>query len=282
MDLPVPQDYHNTRLDRFLRKQFSQTTLSSIFRLIRKGIIRVNGKRKKPDYRLRSGDIVRVPFGESDLKEIKLIKLSDDVLREVANWIVFENEELLLCNKPPGLVMHKGSKHPHGMVEMVRAFTGNSAITFVNRIDKETSGLVVAAKNLQSAQKLAEIFRSHAVEKYYAVVVEGLVWQNTFTLSSYLVKEEDGVRETLKTCEGAKKALSFFTVQERRKETTLLEARLHTGRTHQLRVQLAAMGHPIVGDAKYGKAGGRMMLFSRRIVIESLNIDQQLPLPESF
>ncbi len=251
--------------------------------MIRKGRIKVNGKRKKPEYCLREGDIVQAFLSVTELTVKPFIDLSESERVMVKKSIIYDVDGVVLCNKPPGLVMHKGSGHERGFVEMVQSYTENSDFTFVNRIDKDTSGLVVGAKNLIVARKLSELFRNGKIEKYYTIMVDGLISEDKFTISSYLRKDTERVKEDVDGKRGGKKAVSSFTVVHRYAGTTLLEARILTGRTHQLRVQLAGSGHPVVGDVRYGKSRyPRMLLFSRKLVIAVFNIDVTLELPVFF
>jgi 23S rRNA pseudouridine955/2504/2580 synthase len=279
----ITRDFHEVRLDRFIRQKYREIPLTGIFRLIRKGRIRVNGKKKKPDYRLQEDDVVHVNISTPPSAAKPLVPLSADQRKQAAESIVYEDNNIALCNKPPELAMHRGSGHEFGLVELLQSYTKNPQFTFVNRIDKATSGLVIGAKNLVTLRKLSELFRQQAIEKYYAIIVDGLVVQDHFTITSFLKKEDDRVQEYTNDHDGAKKAISSFSVVERYANTTLLEARLLTGRTHQLRVQLAKRNHPIVGDMKYGhRRAQKMLLFSRRVVIPAFNLDVTLPVPDYF
>ena len=280
----IPPDDHDVRLDRFIRRKYQEIPLTGIFRLLRKGVIRVNGKKKKPAYRLQENDVVRVDIATRPSGPKKLIILSAEQKKTLAAALVFEDADIALYNKPPGLAMHAGSGHKYGFTEMIQAATRNPSFTFVNRIDKATAGLVIGAKNKQAARNMSELLRRHEVEKIYFTMVHGLVKEDTFTVSSFLKKEDTRVEEHASEAQGAKKAESLFTVIKRfANNTTLLEARLVTGRTHQLRVQLANLSHPIIGDTKYGgKKAKTMLLFSGRVVIDAYGIDVRLPLPEYF
>jgi 23S rRNA pseudouridine955/2504/2580 synthase len=279
----ITQDFHEVRLDRFIRQKYREIPLTGIFRLIRKGRIRVNGRKKKPDYRLQENDVVHVNISTPPSAAKPFVLLSPDQRKLAAASIVYEDNNKVVCNKPPGLAMHRGSRHEFGLVELLQSYTKNPQFTFVNRIDKATAGLVIGSKNLVTSRKLSELFRQQSIEKQYAIIVDGLVDQDHFTITSFLKKEDDRVEEYTNAHDGAKKAISSFSVVERYTNTTLLEARLLTGRTHQLRVQLANRNHPIVGDMKYGNHRAQnLLLFSRRVVIPDFNLDVSLPVPEYF
>ncbi len=282
----IDQDFHDVRLDKFIKKHYPEFHLASVYKLIRKGRIKVNGKKKKQNYRLQQDDLVTVWVAvkaEKSQEADSFVYLSKEEKREIQQGIVFEDESLLFFNKQQGFVMYRGSGHQYGLAEMLKSYCGNQDFTFVNRIDKATSGLIIGAKNLPTVRTLSELIRKREVKKYYTVVVEGLVRQDTFTLSSYLKKEEIRVVQSHSKKEGFQQAVSSFKVIKRGAKRTLLEAFLETGRTHQLRVQLAEINHPIVGDQKYGRGeGSTMLLFSRRVVIPSYDIDLQLDLPAKF
>ncbi|MEN8191002.1 MAG: RluA family pseudouridine synthase [Thermodesulfobacteriota bacterium] len=284
MEFIIDSDFHDVRLDKFLRKTYREIPLSGIFRMLRKGKVKVNGKRKKQDYRLQRGDCVRVWEQSAPSSAPPLLELSKEDQHLARSIIVFEDDDIILCNKPSGLVMHEGSDHVYGMTELIRAYTRNQGFNFVHRIDKMTAGLVIGGKNPQTIRKLSQLIREQIVEKQYVVLVEGVVVKEFFLINTFLKKEHDRVVEQIDGKSGGKEARSEFRVLKRGPGRTLLQARLHTGRTHQLRVQLANIGHPIVGDPKYGKAAREetMFLFSQRLVVSPLNIDFSLAIPGSF
>ncbi len=180
--------------------------------------------------------------------------------------------------------MHAGSSHEQGLNELVRGYIKNRELKFVHRLDKMTSGLVIGAKNLPAARKLSDLIHQRAIRKIYVVLVEGRIEKNHFTLVNFLKKEQTRVVIHPDGQDGAKKSCSEFSILKRGQQRTLLKAELHTGRTHQLRVQLAHIKHSIVGDHKYGKKQNQeqMFLLSQRLIIPALNFDFSLPVPDSF
>ncbi|HIP40179.1 MAG TPA: RluA family pseudouridine synthase [Desulfocapsa sulfexigens] len=284
MEFIIDTNFHDVRLDKFLRKTYQNIPVSGIFKMIRKGNVKVNKKKKKQNYRLQAGDVVRVWEASAPTAAEPLPQLSANEKEFIQSCIVFENNDLILCNKPPGMVMHAGSSHEQGLSELVKAYTENRAFSFVHRIDKMTSGLVLGAKNLSTARKLSDLIHKRKIKKIYIVLVEGKVEKNHFKLENFLKKELTRVVVHPDNQNGAKEACSEFTILKRGRQRTLLKAELHTGRTHQLRVQLAHVNHPIVGDQKYGKKQHqkRMYLLSQRLIIPALNFDFTLPVPESF
>lgn len=290
MEFKIDDKFAEVRVDRFLRKMLPDVPLTEIFKGIRTGNIKVNGKKTKENSRLALGDVVKIfkLAGEkmeslSPQKE-NFIELSPKEIEEIKNSIVFENDELIIINKRENLVMHVGSGHEYGLTEMVKSYLRNNDFSFVNRIDKATSGMVIGAKTLPMARTLAEEIRENRVDKRYFILVEGRIPKDEFTKTTYLKKVEDRVIELERFESGAKESTSHFKVLKREGGFTLLEGQLSSGRTHQLRVQLSALGHPIVGDIKYGSKvrSKRMMLHSYYLEIPKLGIKLELTLPDSF
>lgn len=274
----IDEDYDNVRVDKFLRKKYKNIPLMGIYKMIRKGRVKVNGKKTKEKYRLLEGDILKVITNDV-VEEKKFIDLKERDLKLITQGIVYEDDNILLFNKPYGIVVHKGSGHDYGMIEILKSYYKNSDINFVNRIDKMTSGLILAGKNLKTIRKYTEYIRNKEVEKFYYVLVKGEVKEKKFIIESNLLKGKENVNEDK---EGKWSKTIFKTIKVKN-GYSLLEAELVTGRTHQIRVQLAKKGYPILGDYKYGvQSGKKMYLFSHKINIEKENLKFDLELPEYF
>ncbi|MEG0136004.1 RluA family pseudouridine synthase [Cetobacterium sp.] len=282
MEYIIDSSFNDVRLDRFLRKKYENTPLTEIFKGIRTGKIKVNGKKSKENYRLKTDDVVKVLLSGGETEKKEFIKLTSKEIEILKTGIVYEDEKVVIFNKQPNMVMHKGSGHDYGISEMFKSYYKTDEFNFVNRIDKSTSGLVIGAKTLNVTRELAEELRDGNTEKKYYILVEGLVKEKKFTLKTYLKKEETKVIELDSYEKGAKESISYFKVLKVGDKRTILEGRLETGRTHQLRVQLSNMKHPIVGDGKYGKGGKQMFLYSYYCEIPKYGIKIELPLPESF
>lgn len=283
MEYIIDKEYEDVRLDRFLRKKYEDISLTEIFKGIRTGKVKVNGKKSKENYRLQLEDIVKVFFNGGETKEEKPVSIENKEIEKIKKSIVYEDEKVLIFNKKNNMVMHKGSGYEYGISEMIKSYLKNENFNFVNRIDKATSGLIIGAKSLVVARELAEDIRNRDIEKKYYILVNGRVREKEFKIKSWLKKVEDKVIEVEEFQEGAKESTSSFKVVEYGKNCTLLEGTLGSGRTHQLRVQLANRGNYIIGDNKYGKGREKMMyLFSHYIKIERYNIEINLPIPKEF
>jgi 23S rRNA pseudouridine955/2504/2580 synthase len=279
----IDKEYEDVRLDRFLRKKYEDISLTEIFKGIRTGKVKVNGKKSKENYRLQLEDIVKVFFNGGETKEEKPVSIENKEIEKIKKSIVYEDEKVLIFNKKNNMVMHKGSGYEYGISEMLKSYLKNENFNFVNRIDKATSGLIIGAKSLVVARELAEDIRNRDIEKKYYILVNGRVREKEFKIKSWLKKVEDRVIEVEEFQEGAKESTSSFKIVEHGKNCTLLEGTLGSGRTHQLRVQLANRGNYIIGDNKYGKGKEKMMyLFSHYVKIERYGIEINLPIPKEF
>lgn len=281
MEYIIDKNFENVRLDKFLRKQCSEIALTEIFKAIRVGKIKVNGKKSKESYRLQLNDVVKV-FFKVEKKQTEFIELSPNEYKLLKDGIRYEDEKVVIYEKPSGVVMHKGSGYEYGLSEMFKSYYQTDEFNFVNRIDRLTSGLVIGAKNLIVTRELADEIREGEVQKKYYILVEGVVKEERFQIKSYLKKIEDRVIELESFEEGAKESISYFKVIKRGRKRTILEAELGTGRTHQLRVQLSSLVYPIVGDVKYGKKDKKMFLYSYFCKIDRYNISMEMKLPEEF
>ena len=283
MEYIIDKEYEDVRLDRFLRKKYEDISLTEIFKGIRTGKVKVNGKKSKENYRLQLEDVVKVFFNGGETKEEKPVSIENKEIEKIKKSIVYEDERVLIFNKKNNMVMHKGSGYEYGISEMIKSYLKNENFNFVNRIDKATSGLIIGAKSLVVARELAEDIRNRNIEKKYYILVNGRVREKEFKIKSWLKKVEERVIEVEEFQEGAKESTSSFKVVEYGKNCTLLEGTLGSGRTHQLRVQLANRGNYIIGDNKYGKGKEKMMyLFSHYVKIERYGIEINLLIPKEF
>ncbi len=274
MEFIIDKNYDDTRIDKYLRKQLENLPLGEIFKLFRKGDVKVNGKKVKENHRIFEGDKVFVYAKVEALKdEEAFLELSQEEKTFVKNNIKFEDENMLVFYKESGIVMHKGSDFSYGISEMLKAYYKNPHFTFVNRIDKETSGLVLGSKNLVKTRELTEKIRERDISKCYYVIVKGKSPKN-FTIKNKL---KDTGEKIIVDKEG-KEAITYFETLYSNEKYSLLKATLETGRKHQIRVQLANYGFPIVGDNKYGfREGKEMFLNSYSIEFEDFVYENELP-----
>ncbi len=280
MKFKVEDEYIDTRLDKYLRKKFV-VNMNDLFKYISNGKIQINFEKVKQNYRLKKDDLIYIK--ESlNLEEKKNFELSEKEKKMIEDSIIFQDANILIFNKKSDIVMHKGSSHEYGLSEMLKSYFDNETFAFVNRIDKSTSGLIIGSKNIETTRLLSKLISERKVIKKYYILVEGCI-EKDFDISSYLLKDNRGVREYSTWVEGSKESRSSFKVLKTLDNYTLLEGILGTGRTHQLRIQLSSIGHSIVGDEKYGRSiDGKMHLFSHEVIIEALGIHINLEVPNWF
>lgn len=274
MEIKIEKDYDGVRVDRLVKKLLSDKPMKMIFKMFKKGDIRVNGKKVKENHRLTLGDTLYVYKLEMNQKEEKYIKLTSEEKELLKNNMVHETEDYFIYNKPSGMVMHKGSGFDYGLVEMFKAFYLNPNIAFVNRLDKSTSGLVIGSKNLETTRKLTEIIRDRNINKHYYALVKGVPKEKEFKVEAEMVN--DGKKMKI-VKSGGKRSLTHFRLVDTNGEVSLVEAKLETGRKHQIRVHLASLGLPIIGDGKYGVASRKdMCLNSYKVEIEEINLSIEI------
>ncbi|NKB97945.1 MAG: RluA family pseudouridine synthase [Pseudomonadales bacterium] len=223
-----------------------------VYKVIRSGEVRVNSGRAKPKQRLAMGDKVRIPPIRTTEKTP--IRPAPNVQLQLLEQIIFEDEQLLVLNKPAGIAVHGGSAIASGIVEQLRLAMENPRLELVHRLDRETSGCLMLAKKPSALKAMQAEFRERRVKKIYQLIVRGLWPQNTHTVSKPLLRYETswGERRVKVAAEGQSARTDFQIIQSGG-EHTWLQARLHTGRTHQIRVHTATSGCPVVGDDKYDR-----------------------------
>jgi 23S rRNA pseudouridine955/2504/2580 synthase len=241
------------RVDNFLLRELKSVPRSRVYRILRRGEVRVNGKRVKPEYRLAAGDRLRVPPVRLDL-QTKERRAPDSLLETVRNAIVHEDRELLVINKPAGLAVHGGSGLDFGVIEILRADRPQESLELVHRLDRETSGVLLVARRRSSLRALHALMREGLVQKRYLALVAGQ-WPHGKAHIDVPLKTrqlQSGER-IVRAQQGGKEALSVFApVEFYGKLATLVEVDLKTGRTHQIRVHALHAGHAVAGDDKYG------------------------------
>ncbi|MGH8188238.1 MAG: RluA family pseudouridine synthase [Steroidobacteraceae bacterium] len=244
------------RIDNFLIRMLKEVPRSLVYRILRTGQVRVNGKRAKPDYRLASGDRVRLPPLQRKAVDQAAARAPSRSLRDfVASSVIHEDRDLIVVNKPPGVAVHGGSGVSFGVIEALRAVHPElKELELVHRLDRETSGCLLVAKRRSVLRSLHAQLRERDVEKRYLALVVGR-WpygRKTIDLPLKTNLKQAGER-VVRVHAGGQEAVTTFEPQEHfGKLATLLDVTLGTGRTHQIRVHAAHAGHPIAGDDKYG------------------------------
>jgi len=256
----------NQRLDNFLLKQLGNVPRTRIYRLIRKGEVRVNKKRSKPDYKLQIGDQVRIPPLRIDQDPAPKSKPPPWLLRRLGQSILFENDHILVIDKPTGLAVHSGSGIDYGLIDAMRILRSNHEIELVHRLDRDTSGCLLLAKHRQALLAMQSALQSNLLVKKYNALVKG-DWPRELTEIKQALNKfhlPNGERRVRVDARG-KPALSRFKVLQSGKLFSHIQVELVTGRTHQIRVHCQAQGHEIAGDDKYGDAEFNRSMRSRRI-----------------
>jgi 23S rRNA pseudouridine1911/1915/1917 synthase len=253
MKILAGHDARGLRLDVFLAQHLNEVTRSQIQLLNRTGVIRVDGRVDKAGYRIRGGEMVEV-----DLDQVRPSPLTPE---QIPLQILFEDQDLAVIEKPAGLVVHPGSGSRRGTVvhgllfhfQNLSDVGGSSRPGIVHRLDKNTSGLLIIAKNNIAHARLSKAFQDRQVRKRYTALVHGTLARKIGTIE-LSVGRHPRIRTRMAAGKpGGRAAYTQYQVLEEFRSFSLLEVRIKTGRTHQIRVHLAAIGHPVVGDNVYGE-----------------------------
>ncbi|WOA51152.1 23S rRNA pseudouridine(955/2504/2580) synthase RluC [Dickeya solani] len=252
--LTVSAEEAGQRIDNFLRTRLKGVPKSMIYRILRKGEVRVNKKRIKPEYKLLDGDEVRIPPVRQSEREEPAVSASLDKVSALADCILYEDDYLLLLNKPSGTAVHGGSGLSFGVIEALRALRPEARfLELVHRLDRDTSGVLLVAKKRSALRSLHEQLRGKGMQKDYLALVRGQWQSHCKAVQAPLLKNvlQSGERIVRVNSEG-KPSETLFKVEERFDCATLVRASPITGRTHQIRVHTQYAGHPIAFDNRYG------------------------------
>ena len=237
------------RLDNYLLKHLKGVPKSHIYRVIRKGEVRVNKGRKKAEYKLQIDDVVRIP--PIRVSESGQVKVSDNLKQLLTDSVLYEDKGLLIINKPSGLAVHSGSGVTIGVIEALRSMY-KDPVELVHRLDRATSGILLIAKKRSVLKNLHEQLNQHQMEKRYTALVKGTWSKKRHTIDAPLYQNS---RYTVVDSKG-KEAISHFqplkNFHQEDFEASLVEVLIETGRTHQIRAHAKHAGHSIAGDDKYG------------------------------
>lgn len=251
--LTVEELFEPVRIDRYLahklKKSFSRSQLKKI---IEEGAVEVDGKKVAAHYQVKSGDRIEMKWEEK----------KDDTTpaQDIPLNIIYEDSELLVLNKPFGMVVHPGNGNWEGTLvnallfhtKKLSSVGGSFRPGIVHRLDKDTSGIMLVAKNDKAHAFLSDQFKDQTIQRIYRVIVKGIVQHEEGYCEEPVGRAFLNRKKIVIKPSGGKEALTYFKVLERFPEATLLELSLHTGRTHQIRVHMNYLGHPVIGDALYG------------------------------
>ncbi|WP_293730813.1 23S rRNA pseudouridine(955/2504/2580) synthase RluC [uncultured Actinobacillus sp.] len=252
--LEISEDEAGQRIDNYLLAKLKGVPKSLIYRIVRKGEVRVNKGRIKPEYKLQCGDVVRIPPVRVSEKTQSPVSSKLNKVARLEQQIIFEDDCLLVINKPSGIAVHGGSGLSFGVIEGLRALRPEARfLELVHRLDRDTSGILLVAKKRSALRHLHEQLRVKTVQKDYLALVRGQWQSHVKVVQAPLLKNELASGERIvKVSQEGKPSETRFSIEERYPTATLVKASPVTGRTHQIRVHTLHAGHPIALDDKYG------------------------------
>lgn len=280
--MTIPEAHDGRRLDKYLRSQLTGVPATLLFRLMREGRIRVNGSKVKQNHRISGGDELTLPAITVDAEK-KPRRVPGHLIATVENAVVHEDGELIVVDKPADLAVHRGTGVDAGVIEALRqARPDLPDLELAHRLDRETSGLLMLAKTPAMLRHLQEILRDreHEIDRRYLALVEG-EWPDDLRASTTALRRTSRATVAVPESRGGQRSETRFRVIERHgRRATVIEARLLTGRKHQIRVHCRDAGHPIAGDSRYGSPGFNRHVRGRGITTMMLHAHSlEVPLP---
>lgn len=292
MKIIINEELKGKRIDSFISEYNTELSRSTVQRLIDENQITVNGKKTKPSYKTNVNDEISINIPEP--KEVDLKP------QDIPIEILFEDNDIIVINKPKGMVVHPANGNPDGtLVNAVMAICKDSLSGIggeirpgiVHRLDKDTSGAIIVAKNDKAHIKLSEDLKNHKIKKTYIALVRGIIKENEATINMPIARSKQD-RKKMAVDKNGKEAITHFKVLNRYKEKyTLLEINIETGRTHQIRVHLSHIGYPIIGDNTYSNGKNEWGIVGQCLHAKALDfkhpitgkdIHIEAPIPEYF
>ncbi|MCM3149493.1 RluA family pseudouridine synthase [Bacillus pumilus] len=252
VNIAVSEEQTSERLDKFLSTTEPEWSRTQVQQWVKDGLIEVNGKQVKANYKVQAGDQIKVEIPEPEVLDVEAEPIDLD--------IYYEDADVLVVNKPRGMVVHPAPGHVsgtlvNGLMAHCTDLSGINGVMrpgIVHRIDKDTSGLLMVAKNDMAHESLVNQLVAKTVTRKYTAVVHGIIQHDTGTIDAPIGRDKKDRQSMTVTKESAKQAVTHFDVIERFQDFTVVECRLETGRTHQIRVHMKYIGYPLAGDPKYG------------------------------
>lgn len=294
IELYPERSHLSMRLDKYVSEQLPDLSRTYLQQLITDGALLVDGISRRPSFKVTPGQVITLVLPEVEETEL----LAEDIPLEV----IYENNDILMINKPAGMVVHPAAGHSHGTLVNAVLFhapeisiQGSTRPGIIHRLDKDTSGVMVVAKSDRAQTSLAEQWQARAVTKHYVALVAGIVEEDSATIDAPIGRNPAN-RQQMAAVRSGREAITHFTVKERFADCTLLDVTIETGRTHQIRVHLNFIGYPVVGDQLYGnkvsaKVADRLGLARQFLHASSLGfalpgtgeaVEYQAPLPCEF
>lgn len=280
----VPQDRNGQRLDNFLMARLKGVPRSAIYKIIRTGQVRVNGGRAKPANKLEAGDMVRLP--PATIRKGGVADIPPKVLQLLVQSICYEDHSIMVINKPAGMAVHAGSGLSWGVIDAVRLLRSERSVDLVHRLDRETSGCLLLALDGEALHSLNKQVLNNELDKRYLCLLDGHLKEQCVEVIEPIGKFERSGERFMRVDPEGKPAHTTFRLLQNYGSCSLVEAQLHTGRTHQIRVHAAHLGLALVGDRRYAavarqkhwKAQGarRLFLHAHQLKFTALNGEEQL------